>query len=180
MLEVGCSLSGAALSGRPEDGRTVYAPSSNEGMPVPARPQRMVILSAAASSLVVRRFAPIGKSSSSLSPSAKGPWQSAHPDVFHVCKPAFSVASSWARPALAQARAATARTSTTPRVPLRALAFASSSVPPKLIDGHALWTCRREDSARDIESTGETEGEIRSMRNHLDKRVLRRAWTESV
>ena len=53
-------------------------------MPVPGRPQEIVSLSAAVSSLVVRRLAPVGASSRCLSPSAKAPWQSGHPLLRHV------------------------------------------------------------------------------------------------
>src|SRR5882762_4808785 len=78
-------------------------------MPVPARPHLIVVLSAAASSFDVRKFAPIGKSSSSLSPSANGPWQSAHPVLFHIAKPAFTVSLFCASVIVEYARAITAR-----------------------------------------------------------------------
>src|SRR5215467_11168216 len=79
-------------------------------MPVPARPHLIVIASAAVSSLVVRKFAPIGKSSSSRSPSANGPWQSAHPAVFHSTKPALTLSLFCASAIVEHARAAAART----------------------------------------------------------------------
>src|SRR5215469_841476 len=79
-------------------------------MSAPGRPQLIVCLSVAVSSLLVRRLAPVGASSRCLSPSAKAPWQSAHPDDFQISRPALILASSWARavPALAATRTATA------------------------------------------------------------------------
>src|SRR5215831_1204791 len=76
-------------------------------MPVPARPHLIVIRSAAESSLDVRKFAPIGKSSSSRSPSANGPWQSAHPAVFHCANPAFTLSPFCASAIVEYARTAT-------------------------------------------------------------------------
>src|SRR5215470_8327325 len=90
-------------------------------MPVPARPHLIVILSVAGSSLVVRRFAPIGKSSSSRSPSANGPWQSAHPAVFHSTKPAFTLSLFCASVIVEYARTATARARTAAPAPHRRL-----------------------------------------------------------
>src|SRR5215467_13250086 len=76
-------------------------------MPVPTRPHLIVVLRATESSLVLRKFAPTGKSSSSRSPSANGPWQSAHPLVFQISRPAFALSAFWANVVVAYARDAT-------------------------------------------------------------------------
>jgi len=60
-------------------------------------------VSAALSSRVVRRFAPVGASSCSLSPSAKAPWHAGHPEVFQAVSPALTRASSSAKPAIVEA-----------------------------------------------------------------------------
>src|SRR5713101_6003797 len=86
-------------------------------MPLPARPHLIVILRVARSSLVVRKFAPIGKSSSSRSPSANGPWQSAHPVVFHIAKPAFTFSLFCANAAVEYAGSATTKARITPLAP---------------------------------------------------------------
>src|SRR5262252_3121298 len=84
-------------------------------MPVPARPHLIVVLSPTESSLVVRRFAPIGKSSSSRSPSANGPWQSAQPAVFQIAKPAFTLSLFCASVIVEHPRTETARVTRTER-----------------------------------------------------------------
>src|SRR5260370_31026143 len=96
-------------------------------MAVPARPQRTVILSAAGSSLVVRKFAPIGKSSSSRPPSANGPWQSAHAAVFHSAKPAFTLSLFCANVIVEYARTATARVRMTALAPRARLKFPTAT-----------------------------------------------------
>src|SRR5262252_5074375 len=92
-------------------------------MPVPARPHLIVTLRAAGSSLVVRKFAPIGKSSSSRSPSANGPWQSAQPAVFQITKPAFTLSMFCADVIVEHARTAPAKLRSTTRMPCARLQF---------------------------------------------------------
>src|SRR6516165_7628487 len=69
------------------------APSMKAGISAPVRPQLIVFLRAAASRRVVRRSAPAGDSSRSLSPFAKPPWQSEQPLPFHSSSPAFTLSS---------------------------------------------------------------------------------------
>src|SRR5215831_9139097 len=56
----------------------------------PGRPQLIVSFSAAASSRDVLISAPVGASSRSLSPFAKGPWQSEQPEDFQISNPALA------------------------------------------------------------------------------------------
>src|SRR5882757_1830900 len=89
------------------------------------RPHRIVSVSAAALSLVWRRLAPVGASSRALSPSAKEPWQSAHPAVFQASRPAFTLESSWARAAVAYVAKAAARMRAARQLFMWALMWAS-------------------------------------------------------
>src|SRR5262245_38546688 len=81
-------------------------------MPVLGRPQRIISVSAALSSRVVRRLAPVGASSRSFSPSAKAPWHSGHPAPLQALSPAFTPASPCARLGAAQVKAITAISAT--------------------------------------------------------------------
>src|SRR5713226_4992423 len=97
------SLLGAGYRLPPPPGHPL-APSSNDGISVPGRPQRITSLSSSALSLARRKSAPVGDSSRSFSPFAKAPWQSEHPLFLHAVTPAFTLSSFCAKAAVAYAR----------------------------------------------------------------------------